>query len=135
MNRPAMDVMHDVVLAAVLDAIVALKAASKGMPNALLRDLNAVHPNTTFADLPKELQAAIQTSTRGAFTRLLKEGYSVADAKAPPPRPQVRPAGSDNRRPSSPPRGRGPRPEGGRPSGPRRPGGGGGRGGQGPRGN
>lgn len=133
MNRPAMDVMHDVVLSAVLDAIVALKAASKGMPNALLRDLNAVHPNTTFADLPKELQAAIQASTRGAFTRLLKEGYAVSDAKSAPPRPP-RPAGGDNRRPSGPPpRGRGPRPEGGRPPGPRRPGGGG-RGGKGPRG-
>lgn len=124
MNRPAMDVMHDVVLAAVLDAIGALKASSKGMPNALLRDLNAIHPNTTFADLPKELQAAVQASTRAAFTRLLKEGYSVSDAKASPPRPPARPAGSDSRRPSGPPRGRGPRPEGG-----------GGRGGKGPRGN
>ena len=47
------------------------------MPNQLLRDVQAIHPNVTFADLPKELQDQIAESTRAAFTQLLKEGYAV----------------------------------------------------------
>ena len=81
--------MQSVIFSAVLDAIAALKAGSKGLPNNLLRDVQAIHPNVTFADLPKELQDAIAASTRTAFTQLLKEGYSVApkdagSTRAPP---------------------------------------------------
>jgi hypothetical protein len=47
------------------------------LPNQLLRDVQAIHANVTFADLPKELQDAIAASTRAAFTQLLKEGYAV----------------------------------------------------------
>ena len=39
--------------------------------------MQAIHPNVTFADLPKELQDALAESTRAAFTQLLKEGYAV----------------------------------------------------------
>lgn len=85
MNRSATEIMQDVVAAAVLDALAALKAASKGVPNTLLRDLNAIHANTTFADLPAELQRAIEASVRAAFTRLLREGYAVAPAAAAAP--------------------------------------------------
>ena len=85
--KSATDVMQEVIYAAVIDSIVALKAASKGLPNTLLRDLNAVHGNTTFADLPKELQDSISASVRAAFTRLLREGYSVSSAQLQPPRP------------------------------------------------
>jgi len=100
MTRSATEVMQDVILSAVLDSITALKEASKGVPNALLRDLNAIHVNTAQADLPKELQAAIAASVRSAFTRLLKEGYSVAHADAPPPRPpQPRRVPDGQRRP------------------------------------
>ncbi len=77
MPRAANDVMQSVLFSAVLDAVAALKAASKGLPNQLLRDVQAIHPNVTFADLPKELQDAIAESTRSAFTQLLKEGYAV----------------------------------------------------------
>ena len=77
MPRSANEVMQSVLFSAVLDAVQALKSASKGMPNQLLRDLQAVHPNVTFIDLPKELQDAIVESTRAAFTQLLKEGYAV----------------------------------------------------------
>ena len=77
MQRPANEVMQAVIFSAVLDAVEALKAASKGMPNQLVRDLQTIHPNVTFADLPKELQNAIAESTRAAFTQLLKEGYAV----------------------------------------------------------
>jgi hypothetical protein len=89
MTRSATDVMQEIIYAAVIDSIGAMKAASKGVPNTLLRDLNSVHANTTFADLPPELQAAITASVRSAFTRLLKEGYSVSPGQ---PGQQQRPA-------------------------------------------
>jgi hypothetical protein len=131
MTRSATEVMQDVIYAAVIDGIVALKGASKGVPNTLLRDLNAIHANTTLADLPPDLGASIQSSVRAAFTRLLKEGYSVSPAQAAPPRPQAprgerivprgerpaRPAGDRPQRRDGPPRS-GP-PRGGRP--PRKP--------------
>jgi hypothetical protein len=69
--------MQSIMFSAVLDAVQALKVASKGLPNQMVRDLQAIHPNVTFGDLPKELQDAIQESTRAAFTQLLKDGYAV----------------------------------------------------------
>jgi hypothetical protein len=77
MPRAANDVMQSVIFSAILDAVAALKKASGGLPNQLLRDVQAIHPNVTFADLPKDLQDAIAESTRAAFTQLLKEGYAV----------------------------------------------------------
>lgn len=77
MQRAANEVMQSILFSAVLDAIAALKAASGGLPNQLVRDLQAIHPNVTFADLPKQLQDAIVESTRSAFSQLLKEGYAV----------------------------------------------------------
>ena len=77
MPRSANEVMQSIIFSAVLDAVAALKTASKGLPNQLLRDVQAIHPNVTFADLPKELQDQIAESTRGAFTQLLKDGYAV----------------------------------------------------------
>ncbi len=87
MTKSATDLMQDIIFSAVLDSLAALKTASKGLPNNLLRDVNSIHANTTFADLPKEVQASISASVRSAFTRLLKEGYSVTTGQpAPPPR-------------------------------------------------
>ena len=77
MPRAANDVMQSIIFSAVLDGIAALKRASGGLPNQLLRDVQAIHANVTFADLPKELQDQIAESTRTAFTQLLKEGYAV----------------------------------------------------------
>lgn len=132
MPKSATEVMQEVLLAAVIEGIIALKDASKGVPNTLLRDLNAIHANTTFGDLPPALQAAITANVRAGFNRLLKEGYSVSTG-APPQRPQARPpewAGEHHRRPqrSGPPKGGagGKPPRGGRPGGGSgRPGGGG----------
>lgn len=124
MTKSATDVMQEILFSAILDSLAALKAASKGVPNNMLRDLNALHANTTFADLPKELQASIASSVRAAFTRLLREGYAVSSAQAappPPPRdrvPRREPDRFDRNR-------RGPPPAGGK--GPRGPGGGRGR--------
>src|SRR4051812_44380281 len=77
MPRAANDVMQSIIFSAILDALAALKRASGGLPNQLLRDVQAIHPNVTFADLPKELQDQIAETTRAAFTQLLKEGYAV----------------------------------------------------------
>ncbi|HEX8241468.1 MAG TPA: hypothetical protein VF574_17160 [Allosphingosinicella sp.] len=101
MRKSATEVMQEIVAAAVLDAIGALKAASKGLPNNLLRDLNAIHANTTFADLPAEVQTAVSASVRAAFSRLQKEGYSISGGEPAAPRP--------------------PRPGGPAPAGPHRP--------------
>lgn len=120
MAKSATDVMQEIIFSAVIDSVMALKTASKGLPNTLLRDLSAVHPNTTFADLPPELQAAISASVRAAFARLLKEGYSVSAAGTAPPRAPPRHEGQGSRG-----RGPGPRtgkpPRGGRPGGKPRP--------------
>ncbi|MFL6851130.1 MAG: hypothetical protein ACJ8EH_09775, partial [Sphingomicrobium sp.] len=77
MPKAANDVMQSIIFSAILDGLAALKRASGGLPNQLLRDVQAIHPNITFADLPKELQDQIGESTRAAFTQLLKEGYAV----------------------------------------------------------
>ena len=134
MARAANDVMQSILFSAVLDGIAALKRASGGLPNQLLRDVQAIHPNVTFADLPKELQDQIAESTRSAFTQFLKEGYAVGprqQIQATRPIDRVpdrqRPPTGDRRGPP-----RGPRrasPNGDGPSkGPRGPGGPGGSG-------
>ena len=137
MQRAATDVMQSIIFSAVLDGIAALKRASGGLPNQLLRDVQAIHPNVTFADLPKELQDAIAESTRAAFSQLLKDGYAVGPRQQmqqsrPIDRVPERQRPSDRRGPPRPPRGprRGPtigdgpdKPRGGPggPGGPSRP--------------
>jgi hypothetical protein len=130
MARAATDVMQSIIFSAVLDGIAALKRASGGLPNQLLRDVQAIHPNVTFADLPKELQDQIAENTRTAFTQLLKEGYAVGPRQQmqqsrPMDRVPERQRPTDRR---GPPRGpRPPRPNGeGGDRGPRSPGGPGG---------
>jgi hypothetical protein len=118
MPRAANDVMQSIIFSAVLDALAALKRGSGGLPNQLLRDVQAIHPNVTFADLPKALQDQIVESTRTAFTQLLKEGYAVGPRQQMqvsrpmdrvPERPRDRPG--DRRGPPRGP-GRGARPGG-----------------------
>ncbi|HEY0627112.1 MAG TPA: hypothetical protein VGD10_10310 [Allosphingosinicella sp.] len=113
--KSATDVMQEIVFAAVIDAVAALKTASKGLPNTLLRDINAIHANATFRDLPPELQAAISESVRAAFTRLLKEGYAIGPKQAAPQRTASAPhgpTGHDRRSRRPPPKGDRPRPGG-----------------------
>jgi len=107
MPKAATDVMQSIIFSAVLDAVEALRTASKGLPNTMLRDMQSLHRNTTFADLPTELQDAINASVRTAFTQLLKEGYAVAPSQDHGSRPldrvpererRDRPAGGDDRR-------------------------------------
>ena len=76
-QRAATDVMQSIIFAAVADAIEAVRKGSGGVPNVMLRDLQSLHPNTAFADLPKAVQESIAQSVRAAFTQLLKEGYAV----------------------------------------------------------
>ena len=136
MPRAANDVMQSIIFSAVLDGLAALKRASGGLPNQLLRDVQAIHANVTFADLPKELQNAIVESTRTAFTQLLKDGYAVGprqqmqqtrpidrvperqrpDRRGPPRGPRRSPSGEGGDRG---PRGPGAGPGGGRPRKPK----------------
>lgn len=106
MTKSATDVMGEVIVSAVLDAVSAFRQAAGGVPNALVRDIGAVHPNTTLADLPEPVRAAVAASVRAAFARLQKEGYAVAPISA---RPAARPPGAPPRPPrgpAKPPRGR-----------------------------
>jgi hypothetical protein len=126
MTKSATELMQEIIFSAVIDSIQALKTSSKGLPNTLLRDLNAIHANVTLADLPDDVQAAIATNVRSAFTRLLKEGYSVMPGRGTPerrPPPQAPVVGRGERRPPSPGRPGGPKPPspGGRPQGRRGP--------------
>ena len=122
MQRAASEVMQSIIFSAVVEAVEAVKAAHRGVPNLMLRDLQSLHPNTTFADLPKSLQDSILQSARSAFTQLLKEGYAVGPRAAiqqsrPMDRVPERQRPTDRRGPPRGP-GRGPRPGGGRPGGP-----------------
>src|SRR4029453_7425647 len=74
--------MQSILLSAVIDALEAMKAASGGVPNNMLRDLQSVHRHTTFADLPKSVQDLFGRRVRAAFTQLLKEGYAVGPRAA-----------------------------------------------------
>ena len=114
MSRAANDVMQSIIFSAILDGIAALKRASGGLPNQLLRDVQAIHPNVTFADLPKELQDQISESTRSAFTQLLKEGYAVG------PRQQMQATRPMDRVPERQRHSSGPQDRRGPPHGPRR---------------
>ena len=132
MPKAAADVVRSVLFSAVIDAIEAMRAASKGLPNNMLRDLQSIHRNTAFEDLPKAVQDSIAQSVRAAFTELLKEGYAVGPRAAVqqsrpmdrvPERPRHGP-GNDRRGPPPGPRrgpggGPGNGPRGGRP--PRKP--------------
>ena len=107
MQRAANDVMQSIIFSAMLDGIAALKRASGGLPNQLLRDVQAIHPNVTFADLPKELQDAdrrehargVHAAAEGRLCRrpAPADAAVAADgpgARAPAQRPARRPAWS-----------------------------------------
>ncbi|MES2290447.1 MAG: hypothetical protein V4530_11980 [Pseudomonadota bacterium] len=114
MTKSATDIIQDVINAAVVDAIVALKDASQGLPNALMRDLAAIHANTAFGDLPDAVQKAVAASVRNAFAQLRKDGYVIADARSvAPAAPRPAPAGAPIRHDRGPRRGP-PKPGGGR---------------------
>lgn len=92
MPKAASDVMQDVLIDAVVEAIEALRAGSGGLPNNLLRDIQGIHRNAAYADLPKALQDSINQSVRAAFNQLLREGYAVgpkAEMQSRPPLDRV----------------------------------------------
>ncbi len=116
MPKAAVDVIRSILFSAVIDAIEALRAASKGLPNTMLRDLQSIHRNTAFEDLPKEVQDSIAAGVRSAFNELSKEGYAVGPRAAiqqsrpmdrVPERPRGGPGHTDRRGPPRGPR-RGP---------------------------
>ena len=133
--KAAADVVRAILFSAVIEAIEALRAASRGLPNNMLRDLQSIHRNTAFEDLPREVQDAIAAGVRSAFNELTKEGYAVGPRAAiqqsrpmdrVPERPRHGPGHPDRRGPPRGPRRgpggngpgkgpRGPRPGGGKP--------------------
>ena len=123
MPKAAADVVRSILFSAVIDAIEALRTASKGLPNTMLRDLQSIHRNTAFEDLPKEVQDSIAQAVRSAFNELSKEGYAVGPRAAiqqsrPMDRVPERPRhGAGDRR--GPPRGPRRGPSGGPGKGPR----------------
>ena len=133
MPKAAADVVRSILFSAVIDAVEALRAASKGLPNTMLRDLQSIHRNTAFEDLPKEVQDSIAQAVRSAFNELSKEGYAVGPRTAiqqsrpmdrVPERPRHGPGHPDRRGPPrgprrGPPGGNGPAGKGPRP--PRKP--------------
>lgn len=127
--KAASDVMQDVLIDAVVEAIEALRASSGGLPNNLLRDIQGIHRNAAFDDLPKALQDSVRQSVRAAFNQLLKEGYAVgpkSEMASRPPLDRVperdRRGPADRRFVRTGPGRRGPdRPGGGPPKGPRGP--------------
>ena len=129
MPKAAADVVRSILHSAVIDAIEALRAASKGLPNTMLRDLQSIHRNTAFEDLPKEVQDSIALGVRAAFNELSKEGYAVG------PRAAVQQSRPMDRVPERTRHGSGHPDRRGPPRGPRRgpPGGGPGKGPPGPR--
>ena len=92
MPKSASEVMADVLADAVVEAIEALRASSGGLPNNLLRDLQGIHRNAAYDDLPEALRNSIAQSVRAAFNQLLKEGYAVgpkAEMQQRPPLDRV----------------------------------------------
>lgn len=128
MQKAAADVVRSILFSAVIEAIEGLRAASRGLPNTMIRDLQSIHRNTAFEDLPREVQEAIGQSVRAAFNELSKEGYAVGPRAAiQQSRPMDRVPERERRGPPAGDR-RGP------PRGPRRGPGGGNGPGNGPRG-
>lgn len=106
MAKSATDIVQDVINTAVVDAILALKEASQGLPNALVRDLASIHANTAFSDLPSAVQKAVAASVRNAFSQLQRHGYVIAEAKSVlPTAPRPTPAGATARADRAPRRG------------------------------
>src|SRR5688572_25245922 len=114
MPRAAAEVVRSILFSAVIDAIEALRASSKGLPNNMLRDLQSIHRNTAFDDLPKEVQESLSNSVRSAFGELLKEGYAVG------PRAAIQQSRPMDRVPERPRHGAGHPDRRGPPRGPRR---------------
>ena len=126
MPKAAADVVRSILFSAVIDAIEALRTASKGLPNTMMRDLQSIHRNTAFEDLPREVQDSIAQAVRSAFNELSKEGYAVGPRAAiqqsrpmdrVPERERRGPGHADRRGPPRGPRrgptaGKGPRPPG-----------------------
>ncbi len=89
-DQSANEVIRAAIFSAVCDAIEAFRENSSGVPNALLRDLSAVHSNTAFTNLPESVQKSIINSTNEAFRRLLKEGYVVQPKASQAPERRLR---------------------------------------------
>lgn len=73
--KSAKECMKDAMLAALVETLGALR--KENVDNALIREVKAIHGNTTFNDLPECARTALHNSVDAAFARLSTEGYVV----------------------------------------------------------
>lgn len=73
----ASEVLRAAIFSAFCAGIEAYRQNAGGLPNVLVRDLAAIHGNTSFSDLPEGVQKALRESTDQAFRKLLQSGYTV----------------------------------------------------------
>ncbi len=78
MSKSAVEVMQEAMFSAIIDAIEAMKKSSGGTQNVLLREIMAIHANTTFDSLSEGVRDSIKTSVTDSLKRLGREGYTVA---------------------------------------------------------
>lgn len=83
----ANEVLRAAIFSAFCAGVEACRQNAGGAPNVLVRDLSAIHSNTSFSDLPEAVQKALRDSTDQTFRKLLQAGYSVvpkSEVKSPP---------------------------------------------------
>jgi hypothetical protein len=85
MTKTATQVLQEALFSSLCEAVTAFKQNAGGMPNALARDLAAVHSNTSFDSLPDNVQKAIRDGVQETLKRLQKDGYTVAPKAATVP--------------------------------------------------
>jgi hypothetical protein len=81
MSKSANEIVQEALFSSLIEAVTALKAG--GTPNTILRDLSAIHANTSMDSLPDGVQKALQAGVRDTMARLQKEGYVIAPKVLP----------------------------------------------------
>jgi hypothetical protein len=68
------EIMEQVVVRAVLEAVQAMRKANS-TDNMLLRELKALHSNTTMEDLPEHLQKLVKELATSMFGYINRSGF------------------------------------------------------------
>lgn len=74
-NKSAKEVMQEICFNALVEAVQSMKR--NNIDNGLLREVKALHSNTTFADLPDYVKKSLRDNVDRAFIKLNSEGYVV----------------------------------------------------------
>ena len=68
------ELMQQIVVRSVIEAVQGMKAANAN-DNTLLRELKALHGNTTMEDLPDHLKKLVNELTQSMFGYMNRNGY------------------------------------------------------------